>query len=58
MTSEPEPVLLAVTDCEALLPTDAVTETVFGVTASCAESGVGDGDGFAEVLTPPTQPAN
>jgi hypothetical protein len=56
MTSALVPVLLAVTDCEALLPTDAVTETEFGVTESFAASG--DGDAFADVLTPPTQPAN
>jgi hypothetical protein len=56
MTSELEPVLLAVTDCEARLPTEAVTETEFGVTDSCAASGVGDA--FAVVLIPPTHPAN
>ena len=54
MVREPEPVFVAVTVCEALLPTDAVTETEFGVTESCADEG--DGDAF--VLTPPTQPAN
>jgi hypothetical protein len=56
MVSAPEPVLLAVTVCVALLPTDAVTETEFGVTESCPASGVGDE--FAEVLMPPTHPAN
>ena len=56
MVSAPVPVLLAVTVCDALLPTEAVTETEFGVTESCADAGVGDGDAF--VLTPPTQPAN
>ena len=52
----PEPVLVAVTDCEALLPTEAVTETELGVTEIFAESGVGDA--FADVLTPPAHPAN
>lgn len=56
MTSAPEPVLLAMTDCVALLPTEAVTETELGVTESCAAPGVGDA--FAVVLIPPTQPAN
>jgi hypothetical protein len=50
------PVLVAVTDCEALLPTEAVTETEFGVTEICAFSGVGDA--FADVLTPPAHPVN
>ena len=56
MVSAPEPVLLAVTVCVALLPTDAVTETAFGVTESSPASGAGDE--FAEVLMPPTHPAN
>jgi len=56
MVREPEPVLLAVTVCVALLPTDAVTETEFGVTESWALSGAGVA--LAEVLTPPTHPAN
>jgi hypothetical protein len=56
MTREPEPVLLATTDCVALLPTEAVTETELGVTESfAAESG---DDAFAVVDTPPTHPAN
>jgi len=56
MVSAPVPVLLAVTVCEALLPTEAVTETELGVTESCAD----EGEGFADALvpTPPTQPAN
>ena len=54
MVSDPEPVLLAVTVCEALLPTDAVTETELGVTESCADPGVVD----AAVPTPPRHPAN
>ena len=49
------PVLEAVTDWEALLPTEAVTETELGVTEICAVSG--DGDALADVLTPPTHPA-
>jgi hypothetical protein len=56
MVRVPEPVLVAVTDCEALLPTEAVTETELGVTEICAVSG--DGDAFADVLTPPAHPAN
>ena len=56
MVSAPVPVLLAVTVCEALLPTEAVTETELGVTESCADAGEGVAD--ALVPTPPTQPAN
>jgi hypothetical protein len=58
MTREPEPVLLATTDCEALLPTEAVTETELGVTESFAAESGDDGDAFAVVDTPPTHPAN
>jgi len=56
MVREPEPVFVAVTDCEALLPTEAVTETESGETASCADAD--GGAGLAAVLTPPTHPAN
>lgn len=56
MVSAPEPVLVAVTDCVALLPTEAVTETEFGVTESFAFAG--EGEAPALVLTPPTQPAH
>lgn len=56
MVSAPEPVLLAVTVCVALVPTEAVTETEFGVTDSFAFAG--GGDASALVLTPPTHPAN
>jgi hypothetical protein len=55
MVRSPVPVLLAVTVCEALLPTDAVTETELGVTESFADAA---GGVDALVLTPPTQPAD
>jgi hypothetical protein len=56
MTSDADPVLVAVTDCEALPPTAAVTETTLGVTESVALPAAGDSPGKAEVATPPTQP--
>jgi hypothetical protein len=55
MVRELVPVLVAVTDWEALPPTEAVTETELGVTEICAVSG--DGGVLADVLTPPTHPA-
>jgi hypothetical protein len=58
MTSDAEPVLVAVTDCDALPPTAAVTETEFGVTESVALPASADGLGSAEVEMPPTQPDN
>jgi hypothetical protein len=58
MTSDAEPVFVAVTDCAALPPTGAVTETKFGVTDSVALPASADGLGSAEVEMPPTQPDN
>jgi hypothetical protein len=54
MTSDAEPVLVAVTVCDAVPPTAAVTETVFGVTESVAAPA--SGEGLAEVEMPPMQP--
>lgn len=56
MTRDAEPVLVAVTGCDAVAPMAAVTEIVFGVTESVAVPA--SGAGSAEVEMPPTQPDN
>jgi hypothetical protein len=54
------PVLLAVTLCEPITPTVALTETLLGVTESCAAAGVagveGEEDDEGVLLTAPAQP--